>query len=102
MKIRILSEDQTLRYAAEELEKYLKLVGGVEADISCSDTPCEEGISLGLLSQLGLDFSDVNDSMLDDVIDVSISSLKGYIGGSNPRSVLMGVYKYFKSVGCNW
>ena len=102
MEIRILSEDQTLRYAAEELKKYLELVGGVFSDVTCSAPPCEDGISLGLFSMLGLDASDVTDPELDDVIDVNISSLRGYIGGSNGRSVLMGVYKYFKSLGCRW
>lgn len=103
MVIRILSEDQTLRYAAEELKKYIELVdGSVESIIVCSDTPCKDGINLGLLSDLGLDSSDVTDPMLDDVIEVSIYSLEGYIGGSNSRSVLMGVYKYFNSVGCRW
>ena len=40
--------------------------------------------------------------MIDDVCDVDIKNLSGYIAGSNERSVLMGVYKYFKSVGCRW
>ena len=103
MQIRILNEDQTLRYAAEELKKYLELVdGSVFPTIVCSDTPCSDGITLGLLSELGLDTSDITDPALDDVIDVNIDSLNGYIGGSNGRSVLMGVYKYFKSVGCRW
>jgi hypothetical protein len=40
--------------------------------------------------------------MIDDVIDVDIDRLNGYIAGSNERSVLMGVYNYLKSAGCRW
>ena len=61
-----------------------------------------DGIILGLLSDLSLDSSDVNDDMIDDVVDIEINSLTGYIAGSNERSVLLGVYKFFKSAGCRW
>ncbi len=98
MKIQILNNHDTLKYAAEELKKYVYKLCGVEAVISA-----EEGeVRLGLLSELGLSTEGVLDPMLDDVIDVSMSGLSGYIGGSNGRSVLMGVYNYLKSAGCDW
>jgi len=51
---------------------------------------------------LGLDADDVDDPMIDDVIDLRVTSLTGYIAGSNERSVLMGVYHFLKSAGCRW
>ena len=93
--------DETLLYAAEELRTLLKQVGGIDAALhlgSFADT----GIRLGLLSELGRDASDVRDPMLDDVVDIDIRCGEGFIAGSNPRSVLMGVYDYLKSMGCRW
>lgn len=101
MKIIILRSTETVIYAAEELKKYLEMMdSGISAEITNEQD--EEGIALGLLSDLGLDTSDVNDAMIEDVVDVKIDSLHGYITGSNERSILFGVYKYLKSAGCRW
>lgn len=102
MKIKIVRGTETLRYAAEELAKYLKMMDAdvdAEIEVSCGR---DGGIVLGLLSDLGLRDDDVDDDMIDDVIDVDVDALSGYFAGSNERSVLMGVYNYFKSAGCAW
>lgn len=102
MKIRIVRDSETLRYAAEELAKYLRMMdSSVLAELSVGET-CEDAINLGLLADYGLNADDVHDAMIDDVIDANVVNLKGYIAGSNERSVLMGVYNYLKSAGCNW
>lgn len=98
MKIQILRNTETVKYAAEELKKYLFMMDGTVAEISSK----EGDIKLGLLEDLGLSTEGVDDAVIDDVIDVSIDSLKGYIAGSNERSILMGVYNYLKSAGCMW
>lgn len=102
MKIKIFRDTETLRYAAEELIKYLRMmtpelsgeivVGGYDPD----------AMNLGLLSDFGISEEGVKDHMIDDLIDVKVDSLKGIFAGSNERSVLMGVYNYFKSAGCRW
>lgn len=103
MIIRLLHETETMRYAAEELKKYLRLVDEtVDATIVCGDGGSGEIITLGILSELSLRDDDVSDPMIDDVVDVCINNLSGYIAGSNERSILMGVYKYLKSAGCRW
>ena len=103
MKIKLLRDNETIRYAAEELKKYLKMMDeSIDAEICDSAEKGENTVSLGLLSDFGLYDGDVNDAMIDDVIDVNINCLNGYIAGSNDRSVLMGVYNYFKSAGCRW
>ena len=101
MKIITLRNTETVMYAAEELKKYLSMLdSSITAEITSENNG--EGIVLGLLSDLNLDYSDVNDAMIDDVVDVKIDCLHGYIAGSNERSILFGVYKYLKSVGCRW
>ena len=103
MKIKLIRNNETLRYAAEELKKYLKMMDeSIDAEIcDCADD-AKSTISIGLLSDFGLYDGDVDDAMIDDVIDVDIDRLNGYIAGSNDRSVLMGVYNFFKSAGCRW
>ena len=101
MNVCIVRENETLRYAAEELLKYLFMMDQTKGEIFVGDA-CENGIVLGLLKDFGLDESDVDDAMVDDVIDVDISALHGYVAGSNGRSVLMGVYNFLKSAGCRW
>ncbi|MBQ8409343.1 MAG: DUF4838 domain-containing protein [Clostridia bacterium] len=103
MKILLLRNSETLKYAAEELLKYLKMMdAGIDAEICENAAEGENTVSLGLLSDLSLYSGDLNDAMIDDVIDVNIDCLNGYLAGSNERSVLMGVYNYLKSAGCRW
>jgi len=99
MKIGILKDSETMRYAAQELAKYIPMV---DCSVNC-EIICGTGdITLGILSQLGLCDSDVDDPVIDDVIDIRVDALRGHIAGSNERSVLMGVYNYLKSAGCMW
>ena len=91
MEIRILKENETVRYAAEELKKYLKLVDeSVDSEITLAPVKSNAGITLALLSELGLSDHDVDDPLIDDVVDVDVVNLSGYIAGSNARSILMG------------
>ena len=102
MKIKIYRDTQTLHYAAQELLKYLKMMSAeLDGEIVIGDYD-ENAMNLGLLSDYGLSEEGVKDAMIDDLIDVKVDSLKGYFAGSNERSVLMGVYNYFKSAGCRW
>lgn len=101
MVISFFSVHETVLYAAEELRDTLRTVGGFEAELHPGGFAAG-GIRLGLLDELGRDASDVKDPLLDDVIDADIRGGEGFIAGSNPRSVLMGVYEYLKSMGCRW
>ena len=99
MKIFVTRQSETLIYAADELAKYLGMMDGTEAQVVYCG---EADIRLGLFSDFGLPCDDVRDAMLDDVVEVEICNKKGYISGSNERSVLMGVYTYLKTAGCRW
>ena len=102
MKIRIFRDTETLRYSAEELKKYAQMMmPSLTVDVTVGGFS-EDAVNIGLLSDLGLSDEGVKDAMLDDLIDVNINGLSGYIAGSNERSCLMGVYNFFKSCGCSW
>ena len=103
MKIIYLQENETLRYAAEELAKYYVMMTGKDVpEIAFAEKPCACAVSLGLLSDLSRSAEDVSDPVLDDVLDISVENGKGFIAGSNPRSVLMGVYRYLRAAGCRF
>ncbi len=92
MKINLLRNTETLSYAVSELKKYILKMNG----------ECDADITIAHLSDLSLSEEGVDDAMIDDVIDIKIEKMKGYIAGSNDRSVLMGVYTFLKSAGCMW
>ncbi len=108
IKILYSGKNQTIGYAARELKKYLELVTdtldyAVIENVEVLPKEMKENqIVLGLLSDFGLDATGVEDAELDDLEDVKIVNGSGYIAGSNPRSILFGVYDYFKAKGCAW
>ena len=104
MKIVLLRTGETFCYAAEELKKYVTAMsrGAVVPELCRGTAEDTEGIRLGLLEDLNRDRSDLQDPFIEDIIDVDITGGAGFIAGSNPRSVLMGVYKYCHSAGCRF
>ena len=89
-------ESRTISFAASELKHYLLKVNNTinftndTTAVSCSN------ITLGLFS----DTHSLSDT--EDAYRIEISNLNGYIQGSNPRSVLLGVYKYLTLIGCRF
>lgn len=108
MHILYANPHETFAYAAKEMKKYLDKVAGqydyatVRRVDALPAEPGEGEILLGLCRELGRDEQDVCDPTLDDLVDIDIRNGKGFIAGSNPRSVLFGVYDFFKSFGCLW
>lgn len=72
----------TLDYAKSELKKYSELVFGEECAIELIN------------ENYGNPF--------DDQIKIDIKNGAGKICGSNPRAVLIGVYKFFYELGCRF
>lgn len=92
----------TIRFAAEELKKYLELMGNGEIAIRSAPrlNPAEgAGIWIGLSD-------DVPRSqpceVEEDEIRIDVDGMTGVIAGSNPRSVLFAVYRYLFESGCRW
>ena len=108
MKILVIAKGECVDYAAEELKKYIVVMSCGEILPTIVRSACEpisDGdavIKLALLDELSLDTSDLDDPMIDDIIDVDIKDLSGYIAGSNQRSILMGVYRYCESAGVRY
>ena len=76
-------------FAREELNKYLEILD-VDADIS-----------LGLFDDFDIEMT-VEEPLFDDAIAITIKDKKGYIAGSNERSVLLGVYRLLSEWGISW
>ena len=98
-----MASNSTVDYAAEELKKYLRMMMPEGGDVKIAYNPLAEyGFRLGLMSDLGLDVSDAEDLELDDILYIDCDTEGGIIAGSNPRSVLLSVYEYFRQMGCRW
>ena len=90
-------------YAAEELKKYLRMMMPEGGDVKIAYNPdAADGFRLGLMQDFGLDVSDAENTELDDIIYIDCDEKGGIIAGSNPRSVLLSVYEYFRQMGCRW
>ncbi len=104
-KIRpILTEDskamRTIRFAAEELQKYLSYVSDSDYSIIPSkkyDPDEINAIYLGIA--LTEDMPKVENPEFDDAICIHVQNNAGFITGTNARSVLIGVYRYLKEKG---
>lgn len=107
MKIIVLNKTEPSELAALELKKYISAMtaGNTVPEIDCVSELYNDffdGIILGTLSDLSLDQTDLYDPVLEDIVDINVSNGTGYIAGSNPRSILMGVYKYCGSLGVRY
>jgi len=90
-------------YAAEELKKYLRMMMTECGEIDIAyDPKAETGFRLGLMQDFGLDISDAEDPVLDDILYIDADAEGGIIAGDNPRSVLLAVYEYLRQQGCRW
>ena len=90
-------------FAAEELKKYLRMMMPRCGEIAIEYRPdAKEGFRLGLLEDFGLDAHEAEDVTLDDILHIDADEEGGVIAGSNPRSVLLAVYRYLTLNGCRW
>jgi hypothetical protein len=74
----------------------------VEARRALEWLPGAPGITLGLYEDFGLEAPSVASPEFDDRIHIEVAGLTGVIAGSNPRSVLLGVYRFLQVAGCRW
>ena len=90
-------------FAAEELKKYLRMMMPRCGEIPISYNPqAEDGFRLGLMDDFGLDTAEAEDLELDDLLHIHTDGFGGIIAGSNPRSVLLSVYRFLTLNGCRW
>ena len=92
-----------VEYAGEELVRCLRLMDE-NAEVALFSFPkydaalCEM-LWLGVCPELEAQVADPN---LDDAYAIDVKAGAGVIRGSNPRSVLFGVYRFLKELGCAW
>ena len=103
LTIKKITSNPTIDFAAEELKKYLRMMMPRCGDIKISYSPeAKDGFRLGLMADFALDTSEAEDLELDDVLHIDCNAEGGIIAGSNPRSVLLAVYRYLTINGCRW
>ena len=102
-KIAKIGNDQTVAFAAEELRRYLiRMDAQTEVAILAFDSfvsDLKNILWLGISDDL---VSSVDEAKLDDAFLIDVRQCQGAILGSNPRSVLFGVYRFLKEAGCSW
>ena len=102
-QINKITSHPTVDFAAEELKKYLRMMMPECGEIFIKyDPTATDGLRLGLMADLGLDTSEAEDPELDDIIHIETGVESGILAGSNPRSVLLAVYRYLQENGCRW
>ena len=102
-KIFKITSDPTVDYAAEELKKYLRMMMTDCGEIPIAYSPrTEDGFRLGLMADFGLDMSDAEKPLLDDIVYIDADKSGGIIAGSNPGALLIAVYRYLRFCGCRW
>ena len=98
-----ITSDHVVDFAAEELKKYLRMMMPRCGEIAIKYAPeAHDGFRLGLMSDFGLDTSESDNIELDDILHIDTELDGGIIAGSNPRSVLLAVYRYLTINGCRW
>ena len=101
--IQKITANETVDFAASELKRYLRMMMPNGGDVRIAYNPnAKDGFRLGLMQDLGLDVSDVKDTVLDDILYIDANADGGIIAGDNPRSVLMSVYEFLRQNGCRW
>ena len=98
IRVEYLSTSKTILFAGSELRYYLSKINNMisfSQDTEQTDETYRKKICLGL-------FPDSECSSDEDEYEIEISHLSGHIKGSNPRSVLLGVYQYLTLLGCRF
>lgn len=94
-QINYVGDEKPIRYAAMQLRRYLERATGNDFSIRKSNAldPDKKGLWLTVKA---------SGPQERDGIDVDIGSRGGVITGSNPRSVLLGTYRYLTELGFRW
>jgi len=111
LTIRPIGDAAPIQFAAAELRQYLERIC---PDASCAVEPAERYVAgdeaalwLGTFDVLAAGgaqgpWPEVADPAMDDALAIEVQAGIGFIGGANPRSVLLGVYRLLTECGCRW
>lgn len=90
---------ETISFGAAELERYLKAANPTFSFSHVSPDTKGNGCTIQLTVIPETDLLPGLDSQTDDFFAISVSQGNGSILGSNPRSVLLGVYAFLRRLG---
>ena len=92
-----------LDFAAGELARCLKQMDDTAETMllaySAFDPDMKDVLWLGVCPELK---TQVPDPVVDDMYAMDVRDGAGVIRGANERSVLMGVYRFLRELGCSW
>ncbi len=89
----------TTRFARDEFSRLITRMDA-NAHISFTDEAGQGNLEIGLSPSRPI--PKVDNPTLDDAIAISVSGGCGYITGTNERSVLIAVYKFFEAAGVSY
>ena len=106
LRLAQVGDSPVIEFAVSELAGYLKRMdAGLAVDVLCLEDPaadCGKAIRIGCGLAGNPPLPDVADPEKDDAILISVSENEGIVTGTNPRSVLIAVYRLLKELGCAW
>lgn len=105
IRIRAVGEELPIRLAAAELERVLRIMSGATAVRVPDDGAGPQAETLLLTCRpaaTGVALPEAADPALDDAIAIDVRDRRGVIAGTNPRAVLIAVYRYLSELGCRW
>lgn len=89
--------DETTRFAAEELQKYLKQISGVQLPIVVTAETDRSGVVLSA----GADSQGMAE-LGDEGFSIRTSDRHVFLAGACPRALLYAVYAFLEHLGCRW
>ena len=102
-KIAKAGSDPAVVFAGEELARCLRAMdSGAEIALLAFpqyDASITNVLWLGVCPEVS---ARVAEPALDDAYSIHVEKGCGSIRGSNPRSVLLGVYRFLRELGCAW
>lgn len=101
-----IGNDKTVSYAVEELSRYLKMIDEtlmIDRRVYSEYRSDVKGVIwVGEDKVFDTFLPEVDERELDDAIFIDVKDSSGIITGTNPRSVLIAVYRFLKELGCAW
>lgn len=99
-------DDPVIDFATNELKRYIRTMDrSAIVEVVFWKKGYElsgKGILVGMNEELAAYVPTVENVELDDAIAIEVKNGNGYITASNPRSVLIAVYRYLREVGCSF
>ncbi len=98
-----IGSHKTVKFAAEELAKYLrKMEQNAVVDVRIYDDYDEnlkDVLWVGMSEKFDEKIPEVKDKKLDDAIVIDVENYKGIITGANERAVLIAAYRFLREIG---